>query len=121
MAYGRLDAFASALLVGVSVSAILGLPIYLVLSRMKAVSYVVSALAGFCIGAIPIALLLWPGGVESSVLFTSSGGVVTSFNGIATSAGWQNYWLAVVAIGGVGAASGAVFHAVILRGKANAA
>jgi hypothetical protein len=119
--YWRLDVLANTLLICLAIASIAGLPAYLVLDRFIKLNFAHAAIIGATLGAVPVAVMLWPVSSTPTLGFTSSNGILTSINGITTSEGWQHYWELVAVLAGLGAMAGTAFHAVAKRGRPNAA
>lgn len=121
IAYWRLDVLASAAAICLATVTLVALPVYLLLSGFVRISYVHAVTIGVALGALPVAIALWPSSSPVVFGFTSSNGIVTSVNGVATAAGWQNYWKLVGILAVLGAVAGTIFHATVVRRKTDAA
>jgi hypothetical protein len=99
------------LVVALGHAVILGLPAFLLGRFLGRVNLIFSAIAGFIIGAVPIALLtlLTLGGTFSA----STNGIPTIINGMPTLAGWLEFLKSWMSFGGLGALGGIAFFLVL--------
>ncbi len=89
---------------------LLGLPTYFLVRRILPFNYLVSALTGFVVGSIPVAIYSWPlSGSGASTI----NGTPTIINGIPTIAGWISYGQGVLVFGVLGI-SGAITYKYLL-------
>ena len=94
-----------ALIITAALTATIGLPLYAILRSRLPQTWWSAVLAGYAIGAVPIALL----SLASVPEFASSGGVVTAEGGLRTAAGWRQM-IALCLISGLpGAVGGLAF------------
>ncbi|WP_237055153.1 hypothetical protein [Microbulbifer sediminum] len=78
---------------------LLGLPAYFVLRKFRLVRWWSTLGAGFCLAAMPMAVLTWP--LKYSELKTSASvnGVQTMMDGVPTLAGWLQFTQGVLFLG----------------------
>lgn len=98
----------SAFLIALAHATLLGLPIYLILSRKRKLTCLISTFAGFIIGCIPAAILFFPYR-HSPHFYSSSNGVETFVDGIPTLHGWIQYATFVSYLGLFGVLGGFAF------------
>jgi hypothetical protein len=98
-------------LVALAHAFVLGLPLYFLLRSKGRFGIASSALAGFLIGAAPLAVLALVSMV--GMQHASTGGKPTVVNGVPTLAGWIEYGGSVGIFGLFGLAGGLTFWAVI--------
>jgi hypothetical protein len=70
---------------------ILGVPAYFLLRRISAVRWWSVLIAGFTLGAIPMAILTWPLKYLEMKTSASVNGVQTMIDGVPTMAGWLQF------------------------------
>ena len=90
----------------------LGVPAYFLLRWRRLFRWWSTLLAGFVLGAIPVAVISWPLRYASPGSFSSSDGVPTMVNGIPTMAGWLQYAGGVSFFGACGLVAAAAFCAI---------
>jgi hypothetical protein len=113
--FGRLDAAGAGFAIGLVFAACIGMPLYFLLSMFNRVNYVVGALAGLLIAAVPWLILTWPDQPSSAVVSTSVNGVAHVVSNVTTPAGWRAFWISGVHLGILGALSGLTYHWVTKR------
>jgi len=84
---------------------LLGVPSYFLLRRFGKIHLWSTLLAGFILGAVPMAIFTWPSRLTSA----SVNGVQTVIDGIPTMAGWLQFTGSVTFIGGCGIAGAFAF------------
>lgn len=91
---------------------LLGAPAYLVLRHFNLIRWWSALLAGFILGAVPVAVFTWP--LNYSGLKTSAtiDGVETIINGVPTMAGWIQYIQGVSFFGVCGVVAALAFWLV---------
>ena len=100
---------------------VIGVPVYLFLRWRGWANAFTSVIGGALVGAVPVALLLFPGGNRFAGSSASVGGVPTMVNGAATEAGWNGYFNTLLVFGAFGAASGFLFWLYLWwRGRSDA-
>lgn len=103
--------FLICLMVSSAYVVVLGTPTYFVMRRLNAIRWWSKIIAGFVLGAVPMAIFSWP--LQYSGASAMSDGVETLVNGVPTSAGWLQYLLSVACFGGLGAVSAFAFWLVV--------
>jgi hypothetical protein len=99
---------------------VLGVPAYTLLRWRRWANVFTSTASGALVGAIPVGVLLWPGGDRWAGSSASVGGVPTMVDGVVTRAGWENYFQGIGVFALFGAASGFIFW-LLLRWRAGEA
>ncbi len=109
---GRGLAYA-AFVVAMAHALLFGLPAYLTLRTRLKPRIISSGLVGFCVGALPVSVLLLATGVWSPGSSSSVGGVPTMVDGHVTGAGLIGYLGIAMGAGGLGALGGLAFGIVL--------
>jgi hypothetical protein len=94
---------------------LLGLPTFLIFKHRGLVRWWSAAVAGFLLGAVPMALVSWPFSPGSGSGYSAWDGHQTVeyvVNGVPTHAGWVQYILGSGGMGLMGAASAFMFWVV---------
>ncbi len=88
---------------------LLGTPTYFFLRKLNKIRWWSTIASGFVLGAIPMAVFIWP--LQHTNLKTSAtvNGIQTMIDGIPTLAGWLQYAEGVGFLGGLGAVGGLAF------------
>lgn len=94
---------------------ILGLPLYLAIKSYFKFTYLISAVSGFLIGAIPLAIFSWPLRYAHPGSFSSYNGVKHMIDGVPTMAAWLSYIQGFLAFGLLGLAGALVFKYCLSR------
>jgi hypothetical protein len=90
----------------------LGIPAYFLLRWRSALRWWTALLAGFVLGALPMAVFSWPLRYANPENFLSVNGVEMMVNGVPTMAGWLQYLKGVSFFGACGLVAAAAFYAV---------
>jgi hypothetical protein len=91
---------------------VLGVPAYFLMRWRRMLRWWSMLLAGFLLGAIPVAAFSWPLRYARPGSFSSSDGVATMVDGVPTMAGWLEYLGGVSFFGACGLIAAIAFCAV---------
>lgn len=101
-------------LIALAHAVVLGLPIYLISSRKRKLTWFISTFAGFVIGSIPAAILLFPY-TPNRNRNAYSNGEATIIDGIPTLYGWFEYATVIFLYFGLHGAIGGFTFWLILK------
>jgi hypothetical protein len=109
--------FQFVMLVATAAVLFLGIPTFLVLRRFDVTGWTPMTMAGFMLGALPVALLSWPGRRPgySSNEFRDGQYVSTYIDGVPTTYAWLDYGESVAYFGLHGLVGALVFYVVWRR------
>lgn len=115
--YGVGFFFLSIIVVAAAVVLILGIPTFLLLRKFQSTGWTSLAIAGFLLGALPVAALSWPRSLEGYSSGQNWHGkyIATYINGVPTKYAWLTYGENVVFFGLHGLVGALVFYAVWCR------
>lgn len=95
---------------------ILGMPLYLLVRRYAHFTYKISAISGFLVGFLPVAIFAFPLRYASTPGSSASvNGVVTMSDGVTTLAGWLSYLQGAMVFGAMGLAAALVFKFLLVK------